>query len=157
MYLAYSVTLIILILILILLWKEERKFRKSINHGLASRYWILKERRRFVRFDEEMKIRYNIMNKSPDLRQTKADNISRTGLCLVTYEKLKEKTYLNLEVELSDFSKPVKLIGQVVWEKDLQTLDAQNRRLFYVGIRFSKINPESEAMLLTHLNKLKRV
>ena len=155
MYLLYGVTIIILILILVFLWREEVRFRKKITHGLASKFWILRERRKYVRFNNEIKIRYNIKNVSHDPVYSKAANISRRGVCLLTYERLKEKGYMELELELPRFSKAVKLLGQVIWTKNLQTHDEQGRRLFYVGIRFAKINPESEAMLLTHLNTLK--
>lgn len=151
----YTVTLIILCLILILLWREEKRFQKSRTHGLANKYWILKERRRYVRFKDEIKIRYVLLNKSPGPRHTTASNISKKGLCLVTYEKLKEKSFLSLELDFPDFSKPVKLTGQVMWTKDLQKHDKEGRRLFNVGIRFFKINPEAEAILLTHLGTLK--
>lgn len=154
MYLIYITTLVILILILMVVWREEIRFRKSITHGLANKYWILRERRRFVRFDEELKIRYNLFNSSP--QNTKTRNISRAGLCLSTYEKLKEKDCLELEIEVPGFSKPVKLTGRVMWVKELRSLDNQERRIFYTGIEFFKINPESEAVLITHLNTLKR-
>jgi len=154
MYLAYTVTLAILILILLLLWKEEKRFIKGTPRGLASKYWILREKRRFVRFDKEIKINYNLRQDAAKLHTSKTANISRKGLCLLTYEKLKHKTYLDLELEVPGFSKPVTSIGQVVWIKELKSHDAQGRRLFYIGIRFLKINPESEAILLTHLNTL---
>ena len=153
---AYMLALILLLIILFLLWNEELRLRKNITHGLASKYWILRERRRFVRFKQELKIRYNLKQKPYDLQPSKSVNVSRKGLCLITYEKLKEKTFLELELELPDFSRPVKLIGQVAWTKDMQEQDEKGRRLFSVGIRFLKINPSSEAVLLTHLNTLKR-
>ena len=156
MYLAYSVTVLVLVLILALLWKEERRLRRNITHGLASKFWILRERRRYVRFKEQMKIRYNLIHKSSDFINSKTADISKKGLCLVTYEKLKVKDWLNLEVELPDFSKPVTLSGQVFWVKDLQGHDEKGRRLFYVGLRFHKIKPDSEALLLTYLNSVKK-
>ncbi|MDP6685764.1 MAG: PilZ domain-containing protein, partial [Candidatus Omnitrophota bacterium] len=70
-------------------------------------------------------------------------------------EKLKAKDFLELELELHDSSKPIKLVGQVMWLKELSRSDEKERRLFYVGIKFAKINPDSEAILLTHLNTLK--
>jgi len=154
MYLVYSIIFIVLIFILMSLWKEESWLRKGIAQGMASKYWILRERRRFVRFDEEMKIRYNLLHKPSDLKHTKTTNISGKGLCFLTYEKLKEKTNLDLEIELPGFSRPLKLIGEVVWIKELHTQDAQGRRLFYTGIRFFKIKPDVEAQLLTHLDTL---
>ena len=155
MYLAYGVTLILLVLIMMLLWKEERAFRKRLTYGLASKYWTLRERRRYIRFDDEIKIRYNLVRGSQDSCTTKTFNISKKGLCLVTYEKLKKKSYLALELEFPGFLKPVKLVGQVAWLKELKNEDALGRRRFYVGLTFSKIKPEYEAILLTHLNTLK--
>lgn len=156
MYLIYTVTLAVLIIILILLWKEERRLGKNITHGLANKFWILRERRKYVRFKKETKIRYHLLHKPSAFTQSKTADISRKGLSLLTYEKLRSKDWLNLEIELPNFSRPVRLTGQVVWTKDLQKQDDQGRRLFYVGIKFSKIKPEFEAMLLTHLNTLKR-
>ena len=157
MYIICAIALVILLIITLLLLGEERKFRKGITHGLASKFWILRERRRFVRFDDEIKIRYNLLSDERNAKYSKSSNLSRKGLCLLTYEKLKEKNYLELEMEVPGFSKPLKLTGQVMWIKDLSTQDAQGRRLFYTGIRFYKINPEDEAVLLTHLNKLKEL
>ena len=153
---AYIIVLILLLIILFLLWNEELRLRKNITHGLASKYWVLRERRRFVRFKQDVKIRYNLKQSSYEAQSTKSVDVSRKGVCLITYEKLKEKAFLELELELPDFSRPVKLMGQVAWTKDMEKQDDRGRRLFSVGIRFLKINPSSEALLLTHLNTLKR-
>lgn len=155
MYTIYAIILIILLLLLLLLLKEEKEAKDSIIHGLVSKYWILRERRRYIRFDEELKVRYDLKRKPVDASFTKTANISRKGLCLLAYEKLRTKSYLDLEIDLPGFSKPIKVTGQIVWTKDLQARDAEGRRLFYMGIRFARINPEFEAMLLTHLNTLK--
>ena len=156
MYLIYTAMLLVLVIILLLTWKEEVMTRKGITHGMLNKYWILRERRRFVRFNEDMKIRYNRLNSEPKVNNPKMSNISRTGLCISTYEKLKEKDALDLEIEIPGFSKPVKLTGVVMWVKELQAGDDHGRRVFYTGIKFCKINPESEAVLITHLNTLKR-
>jgi len=153
---AYIIALILLLIILFLLWNEELRLRKNITHGLASKYWVLRERRRFVRFKQDLKIKYNLKQSHYEAQPTKSVDVSRKGVCLITYEKLKEKAFLELELELPDFSRPVKLMGQVAWTKDMEKQDDRGRRLFSVGIRFLKINPSSEALLLTHLNTLKR-
>ncbi|NQV04422.1 MAG: PilZ domain-containing protein [Candidatus Omnitrophica bacterium] len=155
MYLIYGIALFILLVITLMLWSEEKRLRKNVTHGLASKFWMLREKRRFVRFDDEIKIRYNLVNNARNAQYSKTANVSRKGLCLLTYEKMKEKNCIDLEIEVPGFSRPVKLVGQVMWIKDLKTKDAQGRRLFYTGIKFYKIKPESEAILLTHINKLK--
>ena len=156
MYLIYAAILLVLVLILLLAWKEEVMARKGVTHGTLNKYWVLRERRKFVRFHEDMKIRYNRLGSDPKTDNPKMSNISRAGLCISTYEKLKEKDALDLEIEIPGFSKPVKLTGFVMWVKELKTGDEHGRRIFYTGVKFYKITPESEAVLITHLNTLKR-
>jgi hypothetical protein len=156
MYLAYTIILLTLILILAITLREEIRIRKGIPQGIVNRYWVLREKRRFVRFQENLKIRYNRIGSELSTDNTKMRNISKTGLCISTYEKLKEKDSLKIEIEVPGFSKSVKLIGSVMWVKELRSTDDHGRRLFYTGIRLGKIGPEAEAMLITHLNTLKR-
>lgn len=156
MYLSYTIILLILILILALTLKEEIRVRKGITQGIANKYWVLREKRRFVRFQEDLKIRYDRISSELNPGNTKMQNVSRKGLCISTYEKLKKKDSLAVEIEVPGFSKPVKLIGSVMWVKELRASDDHGRRIFYTGIRFGKIDPESEAILITHLNILKR-
>lgn len=156
MYLIYTIILLILVLILGITLKEEIMARKGIPHGIANKYWILREKRRFVRFQEAMKIRYNRIGSKSSQANIKMQNVSRKGLCISTYEKLQKKDTLEVEIEVPGFSKPVRLTGSVMWVKELHSPDKDGRRMFYTGIRFGKINPESEAILITHLNTLKR-
>lgn len=156
MYLIYTVILLVLLLVLVITLAEEIRTRRGITHGIANKYWVLREKRRFVRFQEDMKIRYNLIDSVHSRDKIKMRNISRKGLCISTYEKLKTKDSLEIEIEVPGFSKPIKLIGQVMWVKELRSPDEQGRRMFYTGMRFGKINPEAEAILITHLNTLKR-
>ena len=156
MYLIYTTVLLILILVLIITLAEEIRARRGITHGIANKYWVLREKRRFVRFQEGMKIRYKHINSNPVQDNVKMRNISRKGLCISTYEKLKPKDTLEIEIEVPGFSKPIKLTGCVMWVKELRSPDDQGRRMFYTGMKFGKIAPEAEAVLITHLNNLKR-
>ena|SRR3989338_1209892 len=156
MYMVYTITLLILVLILGLTLKEEIMVRKGITHGMANKYWAVREKRKFVRFQEDMKIRYNRINSTSSRNNTKMRNISTKGLCISTYEKLEKKDMLDLEIEVPGFSKPVRLTGSVMWVKELRSADKDGRRMFYTGLRFVKIDTGSEAILITHLNTLKR-
>jgi hypothetical protein len=91
MYFIYTLALVLLLVILILLLAEENRFRKTITHGLARKFWLLKEKRRFLRFGEEIKIRYNLRMSAAPPSDSKTVNISRTGLCIVVYEKVDKK------------------------------------------------------------------
>lgn len=156
MYLIYAVILLLLIFILLITLTEEVKTRKGLTHGIANKYWALKEKRKFVRFQEGMKIRYSRIGSNPGGDDARMLNISRRGLCISTYDKLKEKDSLAIEIEVPGFPKPIKLTGCVMWVKELPSPDKQGRRMFYTGLQFEKINPEAEAVLTTHLNTLKR-
>jgi hypothetical protein len=156
MYLIYAVILLVLVFILGLTLKEEIAARKGITHGVVNKYWALREKRRFVRFQENMAIRYNRVNSSSNWNGTNMKNISKKGLCISTYEKLKKKDILDIEIEVPGFSKSVRLTGSVMWVKELNSLDKDGKRMFYTGLKFTKIAPESEAVLITHLNTLKR-
>ncbi|PJC46994.1 MAG: hypothetical protein CO035_08010, partial [Candidatus Omnitrophica bacterium CG_4_9_14_0_2_um_filter_42_8] len=61
-----------------------------------------------------------------------------------------------IEIEVPGFSKPIKFTGHVMWVKELRSPDEHGRRMFYTGMRFEKIGPEAEAILITHLNTLRR-
>jgi len=155
----YTITITILFilgLIYIFLRKEEKRVKDGLTYGLASKFWILKERRRFVRFDQDIKIKYNLLNKTHEPYYSKTSNISSRGVCIVTFERMKDKGYIDLEMDIPNTPKPIKLIGQVMWTKDLQTQDKDGRRLFFAGIRFTKIDPKSEALIISHLKTLKR-
>lgn len=156
MYYFYLVSITILLTILVLLYKEEKKLKCSIIQGIVNKYWILKERRRFVRFRDELKIRYNLLKALPKNNHNgHTINISKSGLCITTYEKLNKKSILDIEVEMPDFPKPARLIGHVVWIKESFLGENKEKRVFQSGIKISKIDVDSEAMLLTHLNSLK--
>ncbi|MFH1854224.1 MAG: PilZ domain-containing protein [Candidatus Omnitrophota bacterium] len=155
MYLIYALALILLLAILLLLLAEERRLQKNITHGLASKFWVLREKRRFIRFNEELKIRYSLAHRPPVFHDSKTSNVSRKGLCVITYEKLKKNMDMVLEIDMQSFSRPIQLMARVMWAKELPSSDDKGRRLFYTGVKFSRISPEYEAMLLTHLNSLK--
>ena len=155
MYIACAVILLILISILALILREGLNARKGITHGVANKYWVLREKRNFVRFQEDMKIRYNRVGSMPSQSDIRMQNISSSGLCISTYEKLKEKDSLEIEIEVPDFSKPVKLIGTVMWVKELHSFDEKGRRIFYTGIKIGKIRSESKIILMAHLNTMK--
>ena len=157
MYSFYLTLLIILLIILALLKSEEKRLKNNITHGLASKFWVLREKRRYVRFNEDLKIRYDLLSETPHFRESKTANLSKKGVCLLTYEKLKRKKNIDIEIDIPGFSKPIRFIGQVMWTKDLHAQDERGRRLFYVGVKFMKIGPEAEAVLLTHLNNLKAI
>jgi hypothetical protein len=156
MYLIYTIILLVLALILGITLKEEVMARKGITHGIANKYWTLREKRRFVRFQEDIKIRYNRIGYETSQDNTKVQNVSRKGLCISTYEKLKKNDALDVEIEVPGFSKPVRLTGSVMWVKELRSPDKDGRRMFYTGMKFKRISPGSEAILIAHLNTLKR-
>jgi hypothetical protein len=156
MYIIYAVILLVLVLILCLTLKEEIIARKGITHGTANKYWDLREKRRYIRFQDDLVIRYNRVDSGSGWNDIGMKNISKKGVCISTYEKLKKKDMLDMEIEIPGSSKPLRLVGSVMWVKELRSPDEDGKRIFYTGLKFGNIAPESEAVLITHLNTLKR-
>jgi len=152
----YIIILLVLVLILCATLREEVLARKGITHGMANKYCALREKRRFVRFEEDLKIRYSLIDSKSNHKCTRTKDISKKGLCISTYEKLKKNDLLEVEIEVPSFSKPVKLTASVMWVKEMYSSDKDGKRMFYTGLRSAEIDPESEAVLLAHLGTLKR-
>ncbi len=159
MYLFYGTILVILLSILIVIYKEERRLRFGVSYGKIDRYLILKERRRYIRFNEEVPVHYKtIQNSSAAFHGGITKDLSKAGLGMVIDERLNIEEILDINFKVPDFDRPIKVIGRVVWIKEIKDKESnsQEKRTFRVGISFRKIDPESETLLVLYLNKLKQ-
>lgn len=102
----------------------------------------MKERRKFPRIYENVKVRYKIIKKEDNTFEDKesikfaeAANISLKGACLETEEKIEDGTFLSLEIKLPIFPHPIFVVGRVIWGKSFEDR-------FKVGIKFIKIGEE---------------
>lgn len=158
MYIFYGTILGILLSILMVLYREERRLRLGISQGKLGRYLILKERRHYIRFKTDILVDYRTLhNATSRLRNAGAKDVSKAGLGLIINERLKPGELLEISFKVPEFERSIKAIGQVVWIKEAKNSQAEKekKRTFSVGIKFKRIAPESEALLILYINQMK--
>ncbi|UCC95216.1 MAG: PilZ domain-containing protein [Candidatus Omnitrophota bacterium] len=117
-----------------------------------------KERRRYSRYDTEMKIyfhvsydiktkiRYRILASKKQKYSSKkypgiSRNISVEGLCFVSKKKLEKEDMLLLEVYAPNVKAPIQMQGQVRWSCKLPQ-KPKYKKMFYTGVKLIAVNDE---------------
>ncbi|MBN2484209.1 MAG: PilZ domain-containing protein [Candidatus Omnitrophica bacterium] len=104
------------------------------------------ERRRYVRVGDTVKLKYRILKGALKTASLTHD-ISEGGVRLPAFQKLEPGTILELKIALSEFKKPVVVVGRVVWcrwrrEKDFR---------FLVGVKFIRVASEHRSQIISYL------
>ena len=108
-----------------------------------------KERRRYVRISESLKINYRIVTDAlrPNCRST---DISEGGIRFNLYQKLKIGATLKLEIYLKDFPEPLMAISRVVWTKETPGKEYP----FEAGIEFDISAPSFRSGIINHIQSI---
>lgn len=96
------------------------------------------DQRYFPRWEVANKVIYK-RDKAVHFHECLSRDISNTGLCLQTYEKLEENQKVFLTVELAD-GVTIQVHGVVVWKKS----DGCH---FLVGLQFEDISEKNQDMI----------
>jgi c-di-GMP-binding flagellar brake protein YcgR len=139
---------------LIYILREESKERKKAEPiGKLEEYWDGKERRRAVRVDTTLNVRYRILKTKAAQRRSLSENISRLGACLLLDEKLSQGTLLELEIELPTPPSSLFTKARVVWTKEspLQMIEKRN---FHTGVEFLDTDHQSQEKLSSFIEGL---
>ncbi len=96
----------------------------------------MRERRRYIRLDASLVVRYKILHGKLSEDQTLSKNISSGGICVPLKERIPTGVHLDMEINLPTEKQPIKLIGEVVWQKEIPN----ERGGLDTGIRYVKIN-----------------
>ena len=99
----------------------------------------LKERRRFIRLEASVKVKYTVIGK-PGTIKAFSKNISAGGLCLLLDVQLAVDTPLQLEIKIPDLKNPIHAIARVVWQKGFESAGAEPKVHFTTGIEFTGIS-----------------
>ena len=94
--------------------------------------------RYFPRWEVANKITYKHEN-GVNFHECLSHDISNTGLCMRTYERIKPNERLAMTIELTD-GVSVQVNGRSLWQKD-------GDRDFLVGIRFEEISEKVQDMI----------
>ncbi|MEI8348669.1 MAG: PilZ domain-containing protein [Candidatus Omnitrophota bacterium] len=117
---------------------------------------IEQERRKYSRYDTEMKIYYQVTydirtkvkfqvldseNHKISLRKYSglSKNISAEGLCFVTKKKLNKGDMVLLEVYVPNVRKPVQMEGRVQWTKKIPR-EPRHKGMYHTGVKLVLID-----------------
>jgi c-di-GMP-binding flagellar brake protein YcgR len=134
---------------------EESKIKKSkITRGAVKEYWNGQERRKSLRINASLVVRYSI-EKRYSINSGKMKDVSSGGMRLILNEKLKEEAFILLEFDLPDGKEIIKAEGKVIWSSgEFGERDESGKRLFQTGIQFVNIKAEGKKRLVTYIEKI---
>ena len=112
---------------------------------------MIKERRKFKRFDAYMNVRFRPQEvKSQEVRSGEASglskDLSRDGIKLSTANPLPAGAIVDLEIHLPDETRPIRTTGKVMWSKPGHGEDNG----FDAGVCFLLIDPIDKFRVLDY-------
>jgi len=146
----------ILAMIMLTLITDESNHKKRTKHLVKLKdYWDGKERRRVVRHNVSLDVRYSINHA---FKNSKASDISSHGLGLVIDEKFERKTPLSVEIVIGENKEPIKAKARVMWSKEAVEEEKHTaKRLFHTGIKFVRFkNASQEKILFDYIRFLEK-
>ena len=110
------------------------------------------ERRKFIRFDLDTKVRYRFFDgmSIDESMQAKAKNLSAEGVCIVTQKEIPRNKDIELDVSLPGKKAPVRIHGKVVWTYKIKGVDKNMPDRFEAGIKLYTIDKADENTLLKY-------
>ncbi len=112
----------------------------------------MKERRRFIRFETALKVRYIVQYQDPPVEKTgTTKNLTAEGIQVVTETPLSEGDSLELKIDLPKAPNPVHIYGSVVWSEESKTAEGS---IYNSGIKFIKIEEDNKNTFLKFLCEL---
>ncbi len=145
----------VLALTLIVLFIDEKRHQSTSSPtGKMTGYWDGAERRVNVRIAAILRIRYSIVKRPGQNKDSFSKNISAGGILMQLNEKLSAPTLLFLEIFLPNKERPVMAEGEVVWVKEILQMDERGRRIFDTGVKFVSVDSKDKEKLDNHIKNL---
>ncbi len=114
--------------------------------------YLIKERRVEPRICVKIPITFKVINDTKEIEKLitlkkgkklhPALNISLGGMCLLTNQRLKDGSVLELEITIPGLAKDIKAAAEVVWSNETGG-----------GIRFMTMEEEDVSFMKTYLSK----
>jgi len=153
---AELIIIIVLISSLTFLIIEEIGIKKAgIPKGMVREYWDGKERRKAIRVNTDLSVRYSVEKKARLKINGSIKDISRKGVRLSTGEKLAEGALLFLEFDIPDVRGAITADGKVIWASGtFDERDSSGKRVFETGVQFVNMKPEDDERLAVYVDKI---
>jgi len=113
---------------------------------------VLEERRKYVRLDAKVSVKYRILERGQPIKESGSKDIGGGGIRLHLNEYLSKDTPLELEITLPAEPKPILAEGLVVWSKEVGKEGGGGVGQWYdTGIMFTKIDSISRGKILKYV------
>ena len=135
--------LIVLVCILALVCLEERRKRlESRAASRTSKIWNGAERRKNIRVNCNLDIRYNLVSAREKAGMDSVSrDISAGGTKLILEQKMSPGSLLEMDVALPQEKNPLKVTGKVAWQREIPgDIKKDGIRRFATGIEFVRIS-----------------
>jgi c-di-GMP-binding flagellar brake protein YcgR len=110
----------------------------------------MEEKRRFVRLDTPIQVKYRISSKSNIQNNSVGKDISVGGVRMLIGEKMIPGTQIDLEINIPDYDKIIYATGEIVWQDE--TL-MKNEVTHETGLKFVKIASEDREKIGKYIYK----
>ena len=109
------------------------------------------EKRRFVRIDHPIRVRYRIEGKEEGEGEALSKNIGGMGICLLLNEAFPVGSLLKLILDVPGTGEPVETAAQVVWVDKVERRDGSSTADFEVGVKFTSITNVGKASIINFI------
>ena len=115
---------------------------------------LIEERRKFIRLNINVEIKYSLVNSSPAERVAQTKDIGAGGICFLANEPLKKGDILEIKFLLPEVPPNVHAKGRVAWIKPFSV--ASDKNISYdTGIEFIDITDEDRKRINRYVFSLK--
>lgn len=109
----------------------------------------MEERRKFVRIDWPVIVRYKTIEEPSTGDQIVGRDISEEGVSFTVYEKLVKGTDLDIEINVPFDSMPIFAKAKVMW---IRKVGEEHAKVFEVGVNFIEVDPRDQKRLRMYIN-----
>ena len=106
-------------------------------------------KRRHIRWKKKLRVAYSLMQDSESYQEVFTEDISESGLQIISFDRLAPKQMIRLRLEFVYDSVPIVAVAKVVYVGELE-------HKFRVGLEFLKIDSFQEERLKRYLGKLRQ-
>jgi c-di-GMP-binding flagellar brake protein YcgR len=110
---------------------------------------IMEERRRFIRLEVPVEVKY-VIEEDPNQtrKQVSTKDLSCDGLRFISEQKVEDGSFLDINLTIPKANNPVHIKGKTIWSKKLSTEDTAP---FEVGVEFVQIEEDNKNTFLKFL------
>ncbi len=106
-------------------------------------------KRRHIRWKKKLRVAYSLMQDSESYHEVFTEDISESGLQILSADRLSPKQMVRLRLEFVYDSVPIVAVAKVVYIGEME-------HKFRVGLEFSNMDSFQEQRLKRYLSKLRQ-